>query len=79
MDHPKWGRLGFVGIYRPDEIEGRTDLWPSLFFSLDASYRWIMMGNYNMIEHIQEGSKGPGGLDSLLAGKERGASVDPTG
>lgn len=48
--HPDWGRIGLVGIYGPNMGEGRTALWNELFHSLDSSYRWIMLGDFNMTD-----------------------------
>lgn len=50
MTHPRWGRIGLVGIYGPNDTVGRANLWRSLLSSLDTSYRWILMGDFNMIE-----------------------------
>lgn len=38
-------------MYGPNSGDGRTALWSSLFHLLDPSYRWIMLGDYDMIDH----------------------------
>lgn len=51
LAHPEWGRLGILGVYGPNSGEGRTALWSLLFHILDSSYRWIMLGDYNLIDN----------------------------
>lgn len=47
--HPAWGRLGFVGIYGPNEMAGRISLWTTLVQELDPTFHWILVGDFNMI------------------------------
>lgn len=58
--HPTWGRLGFVGLYGPNDPAGRISLWDELSSSLDTSCRWLFFGDFNMIEftHDQVGGDG---------------------
>lgn len=48
LTHPAWGKLGIVGIYGPNEGEGRLALWSDLTQTLDPAYHWIVMGDFNM-------------------------------
>lgn len=53
------GGLVFVGIYGPNDTEGRTALWDELVQELDVTFNWIMVGDFNMI--IQAGDQLGGG------------------
>lgn len=59
--HPQWGRIGFVGVYGPNNSAGRTALWRTLFFDLDPSFRWFLMGDFNMVESATDQWGGIGG------------------
>lgn len=67
FDHPTWGKLGFVGLYGPNDPAGRISLWAELSPTLDKSYRWVFSGDFNMIElpndHI-------GGDGHIIRGRE---------
>lgn len=67
LDHPVWGRLGFVGIYGPNEYEGCIILWSELASELDPAYNWTLMGDFNMITNINDQKGGDG---SALCGRE---------
>lgn len=70
LNHPVWGRIGFVGIYGPNDAEGRINLWRSLNTLLDSSYRWALLGDFNMIEVASDQW---GGIGSTISGRERRA------
>lgn len=70
INHPIWGRLGMVGVYGPNSGEGQAALWKNLLHALDASYRWIMMGDYNMIDSQNSHWEGTG---NNISGREGGA------
>lgn len=65
--HPVWGRIGFVGVNGPNDIDGRVNLWRSLRTSLDSSYRWALMGDFNMIEDTSDQW---GGSGVAISGRE---------
>lgn len=67
LDHPAFGRLGFVGLYGPNEVEGRCALGAELIRDLDSTYRWIHLGDFNMV--IKPGDQ-CGGDGLLLRGRE---------
>lgn len=60
---------GFVGVYGPNEVDGRVNLWRSLRTSLDSSYRWALMGDFNMIE---DGADQWGGTGGPISGRSGG-------
>lgn len=43
IDHPAWGRLGFVGLYGPNDSDSRTVLWTELTQTLDPTYSWSLL------------------------------------
>lgn len=71
VDHPAWGRLGLVGVYGPDENEGRcfmvcTNLnWNLISHITGFSY----MGDLNMTTTISDQR---GGVGSFIGGREAG-------
>lgn len=65
--HPVWGRMGMAGVYGLNSGEDRAALWNNLFHSLGTSYRWIMMGDYNMTD-LQNSQWG--GSGSMVSGRE---------
>lgn len=69
LDHPDWGRLGLLGVYGPNTSEERTALWGALVHILDDSYRWIMQGDFNMIDHPTAQWGGTGGVASGREGR----------
>lgn len=50
LDHPTWGKVGFVSIYGPNDGEGRIALWNELSALIDTNHRWILVGDFNMFE-----------------------------
>lgn len=68
--HPRWGRLGLLGIYGPNDSAARAELWRSLFFELDSSFLWVTLGDFNMLESPSDQL---GGTEGRLAGREAGA------
>lgn len=67
LDHPAWGRLGIVGVYGPNEGEGRAALWSALVDELDSTYHWILMGDFNMTTLTSDQK---GGTGTLIGGRE---------
>lgn len=68
--HPVWGRIGFCGAYGPNSAAERLTLSRSLFFELDPTFKWVLLGDFNMIELPSEQLGSSGGC---VAGRERGA------
>lgn len=50
LDHPAWGKIGFAGIYGPNDRVHRAALWNSLSATLDPGFRWHLVGDFNMIK-----------------------------
>lgn len=61
LEHPTWGRIGFAGIYSPNDGVGRTALWNELFGILQSAYRWLFLGDFNMVENAMDQLGGDGG------------------
>lgn len=75
FDHPAWGKLGFFGIYGPNESAGRTGLWSELGTTLDSTYNWMFLGDFNMIElHSDQ----VGGDGHIIRGREARAWTNLT-
>lgn len=70
IDNEKFGRLGFLGIYAPNSSGERAALWRELSTCIDSSHRWIVGGDFNMIEATSDQI---GGLGTTIAGSERRA------
>lgn len=68
--HLIWGRIGFIGVCGPNSTEERIVLWRFLIFNLDPSYRWMMLGDFNLIDATSDQW---GGTLNTVAGQERGA------
>lgn len=64
------GKLGFVGIYAPNSSTERCALWHELFVSLDPHFQWIIAGDFNMIEALEDQCGRP---SSLISGSEKRA------
>lgn len=54
IDHPAWGRIGFAGVYGPNDSIGRCGLWAELFSTLDSAYNWFLLGDFNMVGSPQD-------------------------
>lgn len=67
LNHPTWGKLGFVGLYGPNDPAGRIALWSELSATLDLSYRWLFLGDFNMIELAADHVGGDG---QVIRGRE---------
>lgn len=50
----KFGKLGILGLYAPNDASERTLLWRELFSMIDLSYQWTILGDFNMIESPQD-------------------------
>lgn len=70
VENTCFGKMGILGIYAPNSSGDRTKLWQELFHTLDTSYRWILCGDFNMIENSGDQR---GGACSLVAGREKRA------
>jgi exonuclease III len=70
MKHPKFGDIGFLGVYAPNESKERAKLWKEMTASIDINYKWFVMGDYNMIERPTDQK---GGNIKVVAGRERRA------
>lgn len=67
LEHPAWGRLGLVGVYGPNEREGRMELWSALCADLDPTFCWVLLGDLNMITAASDHKGGDG---SIIRGRE---------
>lgn len=72
MIHLPPGRIGFAGIYGPNESEGRLALWSTLSSELDPSYRWTIIRDFNMVENLSDQW---GGVGACISGRERSGLV----
>jgi exonuclease III len=68
LDHPRLGRLGIMGIYAPNNSQERTILWQEMYCEMDNSIKWMILGNFNMVEVCSDQQ---GGHSKLLAGEEK--------
>jgi hypothetical protein len=48
------GDIGFVNIYAPNESSHRIRLWKALMTDLPNTCRWILAGDFNMVELRQD-------------------------
>lgn len=48
------GDLGIINIYAPNDIVERCQLWETLIQELPTSCRWILAGDFNMVETRQD-------------------------
>lgn len=55
------GDLGIVNLYAPNDSRERTLLWQELSATLPSDCRWIVSGDFNMVESAQD--------KSILCGK----------
>lgn len=67
------GDLSFLKIYAPNTSRARTELWVTLVQELRANSRWIMGGDFNMVEVRQDKTNACGRLVPL---EERAAFVE---
>lgn len=50
QDHLRLGKIGILKIYAPTKSLECTMLWRDLFLILDFACKWIVLGDFNMIE-----------------------------
>jgi exonuclease III len=68
--HPKFGNLGILGVYAPNTAAERTRLWQEIHRIIDTEYKWILVGDLNMIEQVEDRR---GGGCHLISGAEKHA------
>lgn len=61
LDHPTWGKIGFTSIYGPNDGASQTALWNELALVLDPAFKWLLMGDFNMVEAASDLLGGDGG------------------
>lgn len=57
FDHPRWGKLEVINTYAPMGLERtaeRKKLWKEIFQKLDNHIAWIFVGDFNMIEEMED-------------------------
>lgn len=64
-----------LGIYAPTEAPNRSLLWQELFMELDFSYKWIILGDFKMIEHPSNQQGGNPTVTSKEENVETGRSA----
>lgn len=67
LNHSAWGKIRFAGIYGPNESASRAVLWNDLSATLDSQFRWHLMGDFNMIEIMDDHVGGEG---KVIYGRE---------
>ena len=50
------GDLGILNLYAPNDSQGRIALWHELLEILPSDYRWLVSGDFNMLESAQDKS-----------------------
>ena len=50
------GDLGILNIYAPNESRARIVLWQELTLRLPTDYKWLVSGDFNMVENAQDKS-----------------------
>jgi hypothetical protein len=48
------GDIGFVNLYAPNDSPARCRLWECLMIELPNTCRWIVAGDFNMVECRQD-------------------------
>jgi hypothetical protein len=71
-DHPRMGKIGLLGIYAANSTADQELLWQEIKDSIENSYKWIFLGNFNMIDAA---SNCKGGAIKLVIGAEKLAWV----
>jgi hypothetical protein len=57
FEHPHFKTFGVVNVYAPTEADGskeRTLLWGELSTALPNSIPWMLVGDFNMVEHLAD-------------------------
>lgn len=70
LENEKNGKIGILGLYAPNDACHKTTLWREIFRQLDFSYKWVILGDYNMIEHSRDQK---GGTRSVVSRPEKRA------
>lgn len=68
--HPKLGDFGIINVYAPTGLDGerdRTRLWGEVFAVLRNDLVWLLMGDFNMVENLEDQV---GGRPHVIAGRE---------
>lgn len=58
LDRIPGGQLGFLNICVPNDPLARKILWETLARELPTTCRWIMIGDFNMVERLSDKSNG---------------------
>lgn len=67
LDHPTWGKIGFVAVYDPNESVIRSLLWDKLAAALNIDFKRLLPGDFNMIESPTDHIGGDG---QIIRGRE---------
>ncbi len=51
------GKLGVGNIYALNESQDRCRLWEKMLVQLPSNCRWILVGDFNMVEFIEDKSR----------------------
>jgi exonuclease III len=62
------GDIGIINIYAPNETTKCAQLWEAMIETLSQTYRWIFMGDYNMVKTKQDKTNPCG---RLISNRER--------
>jgi hypothetical protein len=54
--------VGFINVYAPNDSGARCELWTTLAIELPQADRWILLGDFNMVENRQDKSNACGRL-----------------
>lgn len=68
LDHPILGPIGILSIYTPNGSTKRRHFWHELVDTLDTQRRWIIGGDFNMVEASTDRK---GGLAKWLKEEKR--------
>lgn len=66
----KLGRIGVLVVYASNKSPNKASLWQKIADSIDKSKRWLVAGDYNMVEHSIDRK---GGFGKLVNGREKRA------
>lgn len=70
LEHPKFGKIEVLVVYAPNFDSERATLWNELADLLDKNREWIVAGDFNMVEALQDRR---GGSGRILNGREKSA------
>ena len=68
LEHPKLGCIAFLSLYAPNTTREHTALWRELSSELSPSFKWVVMGDFNMYKSEADQK---GGDQSVIEGRER--------